>query len=103
MSVLIHMDMPQACGRCIFRAKINPDENMCRINNHIYEETPTKLARRDDNCPLVEVPEPHGRLIDGDKLKEYWQPDHNRYFDADHFIHTIEFAKTVIPASEVET
>lgn len=56
-----------------------------------------------EHCMIQEVPEPHGRLIDGDKLKEYWQPDHNRYFDADHFIHTIEVAKTVIPRSEVET
>ena len=50
----------------------------------------------------IEVPN-HGRLIDADTLKAYWEPDHNRYFDADHFIHTIECAPTVIPASEGET
>ena len=51
----------------------------------------------------VPVP-PHGRLIDSDKLKSYWEPDHSRYFDADYFIHTIDVAPIVIPASEeVET
>ena len=43
----------------------------------------------------VPVP-PHGRLIDADQLKEYWMPDHDRYFNADYFIHTIDAAKTVI-------
>ena len=43
---------------------------------------------------------PHGRLIDADKLKSYWEPDHSRYFDADCFIHTIDFAQTIIPASK---
>ena len=52
---------------------------------------------------VTEVPEPHGRLIDADKLKSYWEPDHNRYFDADYFIHTIDVAQTIILASkEVE-
>lgn len=45
---------------------------------------------------------PHGRLIDADKLKSYWEPDHSRYFDADYFIHTIDVAQTIIPASESE-
>ena len=49
------------------------------------------------------VPVPaHGRLIDADKLKSYWEPDHSRYFDADYFIHTIDVAQTIIPASEEE-
>lgn len=34
------------------------------------------------------------RYIDADALKELWQPDHNRKFDADYFIHTIDNAPT---------
>ena len=49
---------------------------------------------------VAEVTEPHGRLIDADKLKSYWEPDHSRYFDADYFIHTIDVAQTIIPASK---
>ena len=52
------------------------------------------------SIPIVEIPEPHGRLIDADKLKSYWEPDHSRYFDADYFIHTIDVAQTIIPASK---
>lgn len=34
------------------------------------------------------------RYIDADALKELWQPDHNRKFEADYFIHTIDNAPT---------
>lgn len=37
------------------------------------------------------------RLIDADKLKKYWLPDHNRKFEADYFIHTIDSQPTVEP------
>lgn len=43
------------------------------------------------------------RMIDADRLKAYWQPDHNRTFTADYFIHTIDAQPTVtqwIPCSE---
>ena len=35
------------------------------------------------------------RLIDADALKAYWQPDHDREFSADYFIHTIDVAPTI--------
>lgn len=49
------------------------------------------MENRPSDCPLNEVPEPHGRLIDAEKLKSYWAPDHSRYFDADYFIHTMQW------------
>lgn len=58
-------------------------------------------TKKRDDCPLVEVL-PHGRLIDADQLKEYWMPDHDRYFNADYFIHTIDAAKTVIAGDNRE-
>ena len=97
MSVLVEgMDMPTGCISCDF---CNPfvEEPYCR---RLMKRVP-KVTRL-DNCPFIEVPEPHGRLIDADKLKSYWEPDHSRYFDADHFIHTIDVAQTIIPASEDE-
>lgn len=47
---------------------------------------------------VLEFHEPHGRLIDADALKAYWQPDHDREFGVDYFIHTIEVTPTVIGA-----
>lgn len=104
MSVLIKdMQMPKSCGSCkLFGAShaigLFSPLGWCRVNGkEIF-----RLSEKADFCPLVEVPEPHGRLIDADKLKSYWEPDHSRYFDADYFIHTIDVAKAIIPASEDE-
>ena len=56
MSVLIRgMEMPERCGQCFLRV------GNCK--QRVYME------RRPKDCPLVEVKEPHGRLIDVDKFK----------------------------------
>ena len=57
-SILIKgADMPENCGICnaIYHGVI------CHVVFKSLEERPK-------NCPLVKVPEPHGRLIDADKL-----------------------------------
>ena len=49
-SVLIRgMEMPERCGQCFLRGN-------CK--QRIYME------QRPKGCPLVEIPTPHGRLID---------------------------------------
>ena len=76
MSVLIKgMKMPNKCSECDFVG------NLIMHNGKYICECPsaktcgknvTEAARkgiRDLNCPLVEVPKPHGRLIDKDRLK----------------------------------
>lgn len=70
MSVLIKgMGMPKNCFNC--STKIDPENRRCDIDRHIFEETLGKLTtRRDDDCPLVEVPTPHGPLIDADEIIE---------------------------------
>lgn len=71
MSVLIKgMAMPKNCGLCRFAG-------VCGV--HTYEEWPDLESIitndvigadgvRDNDCPLVEVKTPHGRLIDGDEI-----------------------------------
>lgn len=57
--------MPVHCGWC--SVKIDPDNRQCIADGHVFEETLGKLTvRRDSACPLVPVPEPHGRLGDLD-------------------------------------
>ena len=60
MSVLIkNMEMPERCGMCFLRV------GDCK--QRIYME------RRPKDCPLVEVKEPHGNLVDFDQMVEdYW-------------------------------
>ena len=58
MSILIKgMEMPERCGACFLRV------GGCK--QRIYMEQPPKY------CPLVEIPTPHGRLIDADAIQDY--------------------------------
>lgn len=62
MSVVIKgFDMPISCERC----PLCYDYLHCSINNYLQ----MFLYNRHPNCPLIEIPTPHGRLIDADALK----------------------------------
>lgn len=90
------MKMPKGCRDCQFE-----DWGKCiairpiRTTRHMSEE-------REVYCPLTEVPEPHGRLIDGDALEE--KRDNTHFDDAlialqyDNVL--IATAPTIIEGSE---
>lgn len=63
MSILIKgMDMPISCENCVFAdgtGSFYP--HTCSLNHIQLDED---FARMD--CPLIEIPTPHGRLIDWD-------------------------------------
>ena len=70
MSVLIDMDMPKVCNECPFCC--NPSYfayAWCELLQQHFDmdESYNKVA---DFCPIIEVPTPHGRLIDADVLKQ---------------------------------
>ena len=59
MSILIRgMRFPKTCDECL----INCGHSMLYIGI---------TDRRSPNCPLVEIPTPHGRLIDADAIQNY--------------------------------
>lgn len=67
MSILIKgIEMPKSCGDCRFCAGLADTEwgtcAGCLIDDECRE------ASSKSGCPLVEVPTPHGRLIDADAL-----------------------------------
>lgn len=65
MSVLIRgMVMPQCCGECKFMV-----DRWCYASEDAY----FVVNKRHPDCPLVEVPTPHGRLIDADILTERFE------------------------------
>lgn len=107
MSILIKgQELPISCGDCM-ELFLTEGRNKCPflwINFGDNSEYQNK--KRMPDCPLVEVPEPHGRLIDADALSSQFHKDTGRL----HLITThgfvsecIEDASTVIEAeSEFE-
>ena len=62
MSILIKgMEMPRTCNDCGLR-----DSFDCWITDSYIE---ARFSKRNEDCPLVEIPTPHGRLIDADEIE----------------------------------
>lgn len=73
MSILIKgMDMPTGCYTCpIIYSEDGVFDFECPFNSYLlWHDTEDVIRYRPDSCPLVEVPTPHGRLIDADYLKK---------------------------------
>lgn len=71
MSVIVKgMEMPKNCMSCPFPA-VGVDAYYCHCPTQDGKEYDFKDAETiPDTCPLVEVPTPHGRLIDADGFKQ---------------------------------
>ena len=74
MSVLIKdMEMPKGCYDCML-CRLHPIQRelrfCCEVINRAFEasEESEMEKKRLFDCPLVEVPAPHGRLIDEDNV-----------------------------------
>lgn len=109
MSVLLNIAMPKTCEVC----PCNDDSWRCGATGE-YFDYDDMYERRCADCPLVEVPAPHGRLIDADALINELASEHvggleaiKKYTNADTWtagLHTawrtIDDADTVIKAEE---
>ena len=114
MSVLIKgMEMPTQCYDCYLIAA-DPDKDglYCK---HLKKDVNDWSSRLED-CPLVEVPTPHGRLVDADGIVRYAnceitgafaypqgtrQDDEKRYRESWDFVRTVVIATpTVIEREE---
>lgn len=97
MGVYIDMEMPTACFECKL---YNGEYCWCRA---VKKEIENLDARRVSSfCPLVEVPEPHGDLIDKNELT-YCSYDLDNYFWFRAVPEeTVESTKVIIPASKEE-
>ena len=69
MSVIIKgMKMPKSCDSCdLIQFDDEGLEAHCPLSPY-YRWCGTPPDYRPEGCPLVEVPTPHGRLIDADEL-----------------------------------
>lgn len=101
MSYFVPKEIPNCCGRCpCFHAEhpmycqaVKADKNK-RIYAPYGEGRP-------DWCPLTEIPTPHGRLIDADKLanETFYGATSAPYITYRKFVN----APTVIEAEGSET
>ena len=105
MSVMIRgMEMPSGCNTCQLHV-LCFDYYVCRAKklergDYLDVDDEAIAGRRHSCCPLVEIPTPHGRLIDADELEthvdNWW--DIGEYVFAD----TIRNADTIIEAEVSE-
>lgn len=100
MSVIVKgMDMPKNCKDCPF----SDHEAWCLIPGDWRERYYCPDNERSEYCPLVEIPTPHGRLIDADKLKSRLVLDNDsnelQRISAD-ILKWIDIQETVVEGSE---
>ena len=73
MSVLIKgIEMPKNCKRCPLRYT-NTGYTFCELTG---ESLIIETDKRDDSCPLIEVP-PHGDLVDRNYLISEYDRQHS--------------------------
>jgi hypothetical protein len=96
------MEMPHDCGDCDFLSGLicHDNEYYCYApafekNYSINVTDNVENWSRPDWCPLVEIPIPHGDLVDKDKVYQSFYTDNQEINDA------VLYAQTVIPAEGV--
>lgn len=103
MSVLIKgMKMPEKCGSCdLFH--VESPMHCTVVKGHKTVGAPYGMPRP-DWCPLIEIPEPHGDLIDRNALEADICPDWNGLYVPDNAYSEklIRNAPTIIEAEGSE-
>ena len=90
MDIIIKdMDMPKNCWNCPM-IQVMTGKRYCGKTLSDIKDSAIKLP----DCPLIEIPTPHGRLIDADKLEyELCEFGHYKVDKAE-----IDSAETIIDA-----
>ena len=113
MSVIVkHMKRTKNCNRCRMRYS-STGYAWCDITG---ASLALEIDMRDYTCPLVEIPTPHGRLVDLDALYEEISNGNKAYngidgYDGEYLsianvddcLDAIKYADTVIEAEGSET
>lgn len=93
MSYIVPKKKPERCTNCLFMDRITYD---CILGDD-YPDFESQY----EHCPLVEIPTPHGRLGDLDKLMTEFMDsdlDHLQRDDWKEVIQIVADAETVIEA-----
>lgn len=79
MSILIKgATLPDSCWDC-------EADFAYQIGCELWQDYEEFCERRHPNCPLIEIPTPHGRLIDIEKLREEFAMKKNICKECDSF------------------
>ena len=87
------MKMPKTCYEC-WALDDDYDYPMCRITQEQRGYTFNTRGQKMAKCPLIDVLEPHGRLIDADACIDYIRNNNQ------HAWETLAYAPTVIERSD---
>ena len=112
MSLLIPGEkMPETCDDCPCSRSDDPwtKGDYCTLIGNVFGDTPFHGKR--DDCPLVEIQTPHGRLIDADAFETDVRCRYCHECDnynglkckacwVDDMLGEIEDAPTIVPAEE---
>lgn len=74
------MKMPKTCYEC-WALDDDYDYPMCRITQEQRGYTFNTRGQKMAKCPLIDVLEPHGRLIDADALADDLETDGKEFGD----------------------
>lgn len=107
MSILIKgVKRPKGCITCFCMSFSRDDCTMwCQwLDGPLGEWSKCGEKWRHPDCPLIEVPAPHGRLIDADETKEALRRAEalTRAFGYHNVIQTVSEVPTIIEAEEGE-
>lgn len=88
------MEMPKNCWECRVQ---------CDVWDILSDEMDECFTRRHPRCPLLSLPEGHGRLIDGDLLLASCKDEKGGYlgFNAAIIGEALDGAQTVVPEEHV--
>lgn len=103
MSILIKgMEKPKSCAICHFERDGFPDEwEMHCLLLHRKVGYYGNNLRMPTSCPIVEVPTPHGRLIDADWTREEIDKDRpGRMYEDAWALTVMDNSPTIIEAEK---
>lgn len=104
MSVVVRMEMPKSCKKCKSTICLLVKDDDLDYMDVIEKVKDFRKKNNDvgfpDFCPIIcQLPEGHGRLVDGEKLKakKYHSNITNENAVA---VAEIDWAETIVPAEE---
>lgn len=98
--ILKGIDLPKNCIECPLEGGDVDDDGFdywyCKIT-----ESMANTLERPSNCPLIQIPKGHGRLIDADALYKFFEDALNKnplddWWEAGAVLDNIEIAPTIL-------